>query len=100
MPGNALARAHADRALHVVGKPQSMRDHEVVGGVLPQHERRALTANQLRGHTEDRVEQILSSTPVQVFHLSPHSCVAARTGFRRSVLACFPAVTSGSLRSN
>jgi hypothetical protein len=91
--GNALSGADTHRALDVVGEANGMGDHEVVGPVVAEHERGSLAADQLRGDTKDRVEQILCSAFAEVFHLVPHSRVAARTR-EATDLACFPVVTS------
>ena len=77
-----------------------MRDHEVVGGILAKHERGPFAADELRGHTEDRVEQILCTTFAKVFHQFPHSRVAAHQGRLPSLPAFLSLRPSGSLRPN
>src|SRR5258705_1436482 len=86
MSGDTLTRPNADFALDRFGEAERMSDHEVVRRVHTEHERGALASDQLRGHTEDRVEQILCPTCAELVHLGPHSRVAARTGAGLTVL--------------
>jgi hypothetical protein len=68
---DALAGLDANAAHHIVREPHGPRDHKVGGVVLAEEKGRALAADQFRGDSEYRVEQILCPSLALTVHLSP-----------------------------
>src|SRR5207245_2816105 len=85
---NSHAWLHAHLSLHIVREAQGAGDHEVSRVVLTKEERRTLTAHELRGNFEDRVEQVFCPPLALTVHRVPHSASALIAPASLGRLAC------------